>query len=339
MKNYNEMADDVFRRRDEYEIAQKEKRRMITRTAVPLSLLVFVVLIGIGVSQANMPKEEMPSALGTSQSGGTQSVTKHGVTEDQNIYYEQSGGTSGGNIGVDGIDSIYGPCILFPRWNERTISDQFSEADYKGAQYFSRTAKISANYINENLGKVVMTGYDPYTDTSHTKNAMLYSVKNFSTACIIAVQFEGKADYYVYANRDYSPATLGAFINDLNLKKSMTVGSVYYLPSNDAGVKFVNLSTATVWEKLLSNTALKNEYKAEEDMYFGDWIISINCNIPLLGYDSDNINFGVTEEGYIVSDILGYSAFYIGKDKCREFIDYIVENCNGTELEPVTVIN
>lgn len=62
MKNYNEMADDVFRRRDEFAKEQKKKRKGI---AVVLSCLCFVMLIGVGIWQSGLLESEVHKAEDT----------------------------------------------------------------------------------------------------------------------------------------------------------------------------------------------------------------------------------------------------------------------------------
>lgn len=51
MKNYNEMADNVFRRRDEFAKEQKKKRK---RAVISLSCLCMAVIIGVGVWQSGV---------------------------------------------------------------------------------------------------------------------------------------------------------------------------------------------------------------------------------------------------------------------------------------------
>ena len=59
MKNYNEMADDVFRRRDEFAKEQKKKRKI---TALTLSCICMAVLVGVGVWQSGLLKPEVQKA-------------------------------------------------------------------------------------------------------------------------------------------------------------------------------------------------------------------------------------------------------------------------------------
>ena len=54
MKNYNEMANNVFERRDQYETNKKHKRKILTRTLTPICCFCLVMLLGIGLWQGGM---------------------------------------------------------------------------------------------------------------------------------------------------------------------------------------------------------------------------------------------------------------------------------------------
>ncbi len=53
MKSYNEMANNVFERRDQYETSKKHKRKILTRTLTPICCVCLVLLLGIGFWQGN----------------------------------------------------------------------------------------------------------------------------------------------------------------------------------------------------------------------------------------------------------------------------------------------
>lgn len=62
MKNYKEMANDVFCRIDEYEKKQKRKRQLIIRTVTSLSCVCLAVLVGFGLWKGgflNLPTTQM----------------------------------------------------------------------------------------------------------------------------------------------------------------------------------------------------------------------------------------------------------------------------------------
>ena len=54
MKNYNEMANSVFKRRDSYETNKKHKRKILTQTLTPICCVCLVFLLGIGFWQGGI---------------------------------------------------------------------------------------------------------------------------------------------------------------------------------------------------------------------------------------------------------------------------------------------
>lgn len=58
MKSYNEMANKVFERRDQYEANKKQKRKILTRTLTPVFCLCIVLLLGVGLWQGDWFNKE-----------------------------------------------------------------------------------------------------------------------------------------------------------------------------------------------------------------------------------------------------------------------------------------
>ncbi len=54
MKNYNEVANSVFVRRDKYETEKKNRRRFIAKTVTPICCICLVALLGVGVWQGGL---------------------------------------------------------------------------------------------------------------------------------------------------------------------------------------------------------------------------------------------------------------------------------------------
>ncbi len=54
MKNYNEMANNVFERRDRYETNKKNKRKILIRTLTPICCFCLVMLLDIGLWQGGV---------------------------------------------------------------------------------------------------------------------------------------------------------------------------------------------------------------------------------------------------------------------------------------------
>ncbi len=53
MKNYNEMANDVLRRIGEYEIEQRNRRKIMKKVIIPICCFCLVALFGIGLWQGD----------------------------------------------------------------------------------------------------------------------------------------------------------------------------------------------------------------------------------------------------------------------------------------------
>jgi len=61
MKSYNEMAESVLRRMDEYKVFQKRRRKKICRIVVSFCCICFVMLIGIVVWKNDIVLQEKPN--------------------------------------------------------------------------------------------------------------------------------------------------------------------------------------------------------------------------------------------------------------------------------------
>lgn len=218
--------------------------------------------------------------------------------------------------------------VIIPRWNERTLPTQFMEFDLNGIGYNTKDHIIEGNYIGDILGAVTMQGQDVYEDKIHSINAEVFSINDFSSECAVAVKFDGYDNYYVYINREYSPATLGELVDALKLNDTISFGAL--TPDDRTFV--------TDYNKYFIS-GLLNEYRdcATQYDYVGHRkLFSISTNVDLLGIT--NKSFAVTEDGYITTNIMerGY-AFYIGTDKAQEIADRIgIDSIKRVTAEPVS---
>ena len=81
MKNYDETINTVFNRINEYEIAQKRKRNIITRTAALLCCFCLVTLLGFGIWQSGVFNTTRPSIWDGSSSAGEITPYPNDTTE------------------------------------------------------------------------------------------------------------------------------------------------------------------------------------------------------------------------------------------------------------------
>ena len=236
------------------------------------------------------------------------------------------------------VEDIY---AIIPKWEEMSLGEQFYEVQYNNEKYVSKKTKISIDKIEKNIGTSIFTGHDSYTNSDYNKIGNLYKIKNLSQKCVIAVQFENDNDYYVYANVLYKPETLREFMEDLKLKEIVSFGKIrynYWNSDSDGKMKYETIEfndedDTVIWEMLFSNLDLENIYtdngKYRSDKYGTS--IEISVDIELLGYE--NISVELTDKGYLITNILDSGkAFYIGEEKVKEFLDYIMEKYDGYKI-------
>lgn len=228
---------------------------------------------------------------------------------------------------------LVGQVGTIPKWNERNITQQFSLINYNGEKYDVRNTTIKEKRIKEKIKNVTLIGEDSYTNTIYSHNAELFTLKDFPSECVIAVKYEGTNDYYVSINSYYKPKTLGDFIEDLNLKKIVSFGTIYYdyFDTDEQGnknyekIEFPDVNDNVIWEMLFDDISVENVHK---DSIFHETIMGISVDIPLFGYE--NISVSVSEDGYLTTNIFETGkTFYIGEEKVQKFVDYIIENYDG----------
>ena len=225
--------------------------------------------------------------------------------------------------------------MISPKWDDRITSDKFPEVMLGEIPYASQRTEIAAENIGSFLSDAVMSGYDIYEDKTYTTDAKVYSVKNISTDCAVAVKIGNESVYYVYINVWYTPETLSDLIDAIDMKNTVSFGKAYknytdYDKNEHVSVVFADFDDSIVWNMILSDTGIKNiEYDRFKDM-----LISVSVDIPLLGYK--NISLGVTKDGYIVTNIMStQKCFFIGEEKAEAFADYISENVTFKEMVTV----
>ena len=226
------------------------------------------------------------------------------------------------------------------KWDEKTITQKFYSVYFMNNTYDSSNGtSISNDLIGQSLGTASLIGNDSYTDSDYTTTATVYEIKDYPTNCMIALQFEGDSNFYIYINTFYRPDTLGDFIDDLNLKENVTFGTINYNYSYTdnngewqyAEVEFYDVNNDDIWNMLFSDTSLENVQDDLEVYTNGDFNISINVDIPFLG--SKRVCITLTDRGYLTTNIFETGkAFYIGEDKVQEFLNYLVNNYDGYRL-------
>lgn len=362
----NERLLDVLGQVDDEFIeasASAEKRTGVYRKLIPFAAcLAVAVVLSIGLMQGGAlrqtPKEELGDTRWpvkivtgdeTPQSGGemTQTDGEVGGEATQSDDVTQNGGETtqtGTETAVTGTETTQVTADTtrsggtedttpdngeelgrIPKWDEMTVLMKFPGFDNENGSYTSRGAVSDADKVGEAFGTAVMKGYDIYTDQTYTTEVQLAPIDGVSEKCAVAVKFGGVDGYFAYVNRDYVPVTLGDMIDDLNLREYMDFGSVWYRYNGD-NVEFT-VDDGIIWDMLLADTSLANIDDNDRMMLVNE--MSASVNIPMLGYK--NIGIWVTDDGYLATNILETrKVFFIGKEKADAFVNYVVENCEGS---------
>lgn len=226
-----------------------------------------------------------------------------------------------------------------PKWNERTIEEQYTELTLSDKTYGSRCTEVDFSLVTEKITTAEASGYDIYTDKIYIQDVEVYKISEVAENFAVAVKFAESDKYYVYGKGFYTPDTLEGFINDLNLKDNLSFGGKItcknWKDDNKTSdeVTFEGDVNKAVWDILLSD--IQNVpitlMDADEDTKYTlnrGKTMHIGISVNLFGYN--NIVMNVDENGYLTTNILSSGKyFYIGEEKAKEFIDYVEKNFEG----------
>ncbi len=263
--------------------------------------------------------------------GYSQETTEKKVPESQeSLVTTETRPSSSEEIGTA---PAFPELATVPYWSDLNSAQKYGEVNIGNSRYSTQAHEISADDVNTFISDAIMSGYDIYEDKTYSINAKVYSVKNISEECAVAVNFQNEDKYYVYVNSYYTPDTLGDFIEALNLKETLFFGKAYKYYSTEKehiNITYEDFDDSFVWEMILDDTTVKN---VQNDTFY-DKLLDISVDIPLLGYK--NISLSVTEDGYIITNILNtQKSFFIGEAKTRAFADFIHKNVKYTEAATV----
>lgn len=254
---------------------------------------------------------------------GAAAVLQHGRNEVKS--------SSESNMGTSAVTTYQSEIAYEKQWDEMTDEERYTLLEYGGKSYDSKLSAVPQEYLGEKTGSAQAVGYDLFNDEKHTLGCEVYAIEGIDQNCAVAVKYDGQESAYAFVNAYYRPQTLGQFIEDLSLEDNLIFGDIYcdYFENGEyVSMKYTGADGGVIWDMLLTDRTAENVY-SDNDWY--DVKMDIGVDLPLLGYK--NISLGVTEDGYIVTNILDTGkAFYIGKDKAEAFIEYVEDECMGEVL-------
>ena len=241
---------------------------------------------------------------------------------------KNGGGKSNGTA-----SSANNNCVRVKKWDEKTVAEKFREITVNGKEYYAVNTYVAADKVGQKVTKLTVLGKDVYTNSEYAAGAEIYEIKNISSECAAAVKYDGDEKYYVCRNAYYKPETLGQFINDLDLKNTLTFNEFNAAREKNGkmrDVKYTGADKERVWELLFSDTQAK-AVKDIETLNF-EMAVDISVDLKLLGYE--NFSLSVSRDGYILTNILDTAkAFYIGREAAEGLISYLDNSCKAVEYE------
>ncbi len=211
-------------------------------------------------------------------------------------------------------------------WNCKEIFEQFTFVEYNDRTYTIRSHNtLSKDKVGKKLCTATLRGYDIYEDKTHTTTCGIYEIKGVDSTRFIAVKYQGHAGYYVFNMRHYynPPATLGDLITALNLTETFPLTTIYH---NSKLYGLTEADSEALWSMFLKHADA--ETLEAKPIPSGKKKLSFVIVSEELG--SDNLSWGLSDNGYIRTNIDGYAyEYYIGEDAVNEIANYALEHKAG----------
>ncbi len=99
MKNYNEVANSVFERREQYESEKKHKRKVLIQTLTPVCCFCFMMLLGIGLWQGGLFNTTPPQTADDAIISGIKDW--YGPGEEEPVTNQNNNKDQNNNVTVD----------------------------------------------------------------------------------------------------------------------------------------------------------------------------------------------------------------------------------------------
>ncbi|MGN0564446.1 MAG: hypothetical protein ACI4LH_06865 [Candidatus Heritagella sp.] len=248
-----------------------------------------------------------------------------------------SGPAEDGNFGEGSGESSGEIAVLIP-WEELPLSSQYTTLRLNGTVYTTCGSSLSPSQLGEKLGEWAVTGYDE-EERAHTRTCPVYALQGLSEEAVVAVRLNDTT-LCAYLSDSYTPATLGDWIRDLNLRETLTFGLVYDTPArlgeNSACYRLTD--SGFVWEALLAAEAAPFAADLLEDpmayKQVGQEVLTFSVSVPVLG--QENVALTVTENGYLRSNVgQTEKLFFLGREATEELRRRVRETGIPQEWAPV----
>lgn len=266
MKNYDEMANDVFRRIDEYRVEQKRKRKVVARTVTSLCCVCLVSLMGVGIWQSGI-------------FGQFNSLQRDVPTQ---------GGNSIGNTSDE--YAVFTDSINLPENTLEEAASMIGCLVYKGkvytqsADFYTYDSAIAEQLVGEYVGKAKGTldewssQEDWATEFASTYSGSVYKVNGYSEDFRLCIYVNSGNEQWLrfFDNYDGIGLNTGADLFEKRLHVTGNVESVTYKTHYD-------------WNE--GDTSNYHDLTGVTEEQFEDFLTEL-CNSPFERIDHiNNSNF------------------------------------------------
>ena len=317
MKNYEQMAADVLRRRDEALAVQARKHRT-TRTLVTVASACLVTVGVTAVAWLGMIQNRPDTTPDTPPEIQTDAPVNGAFWDDLRERKD--------------MDYMIPETSIEWGWEDMTDSERYTNLDLGGKTY--RMRGTVTNYLGEWLESGEAYGFAWDQDnTRHGISCEIYAMTFSPDHSVVAVQFAGSREVYRFeCERKYDPPkTLGEFMETRKLSEVLPLTSLYHERWDGGSSKYDKFALSAehsdeVWAILEKyGDAPFTENSSEESFnihHYDKERIGFSATSEVLGIR--NQSFAVNDNGYIITNIeqYGYN-YFIGVDAAREVIDYV----------------
>ena len=211
-------------------------------------------------------------------------------------------------------------------WDREILADNtVSNITISGTNYVVESVTASPSVASTEV-KTISLEIPATSTTNHTTvKAKVKKVKNVSEDLMVAVDANGFKDTILYTSKDYTPATLGQFIDDAGLTGNTSFAKSVYCKGERIGYStYQRLNVDGVG-------ALVSKYIFScENADLSDYSAYRNGNVHVLFKSSKNptcsvIDFGVSDNGYLYVKMASGNAFtfHIGEKNANGFINSV----------------
>ncbi len=195
-------------------------------------------------------------------------------------------------------------------WHCLTVNEQFSEITYQGNRYHVRGIALDSSLITEHLGSDTPTGYDLYTDETHSTTCDVFAVDGVDSARYVAVRYADDTRYYPAHRADYDPpATLAALTTAIDVDKHVVIDHI--TDENDITYGFDQTAADELWAIL---DTVGDVPLLPDTTVYGKDLLTLGVCAPTFGIDVPRV-WGFTEDGYMHTNIDDYGyVWYVGED-------------------------